>query len=117
MGGNLVQVQVVPELLHFQLHQLCPLQQVAVETLTGVTEAWPRRLLGGAAAAVVLLTVDAHVLKHRGRPELSITPQLTPTGHQSEGSTPNMDKITHLKHLWERERGREGDREREGERV
>lgn len=75
-----MQVQVVPELLHFQLHQLCPLQQVAVETLTGVTEAWPRRLLGGAAAAVVLLTVDAHVLKHRGRPELSITPQVTTQG-------------------------------------
>lgn len=90
-----MQVQVVPELLHFQLHQLRSLQQVAVETLTGVTEAWPRRLLGGAAAAVVLLTVDAHVLKHRDRPELSITP----TRHQSERSTPNMDKITDLKHL------------------
>lgn len=39
VGGDLMQVQVVPQLLHFQLHELRPLQQVAVETLTGVTEA------------------------------------------------------------------------------
>lgn len=57
-----MQVQVVPELLHFQLHKLRPHQQVAVETLAGVTEAGAGLALGRAAAAVVLLTVHTHML-------------------------------------------------------
>lgn len=65
VGGDLVQVQVVPELLHFQLHEFRPLQQVAVETLTGVTETGAGLQLCGAAAAVVLLTVHAHMLTDR----------------------------------------------------
>lgn len=62
-----MQVQVVPELLHLQLHKLRPLQQVAVETLTGVTEAGTRLLLGRATATVVLLTVHTNVLRERDR--------------------------------------------------
>lgn len=60
-----MQVQVVPELLHFQLHKLGPLQQVAMETLTDVAEAWAGFQLGRAAAAVVLLTVHTHMLTER----------------------------------------------------
>lgn len=60
-----VQVQVVPEILHLQLHELAPLQQVAVETLTGVAEAWAELQLGGAPAAEVLLAVDTHMLIER----------------------------------------------------
>lgn len=60
-------MQVVPELLHLQLHKLRPLQQVAIETLTGVTEAGTRLLMGRATATVVLLTVHTHVLRERDR--------------------------------------------------
>ena len=65
VGGDLVQVQVVPELPHFQLHELRPHQQGAIETLTGVTEAGAGLHLGGATATVVLLTVHAHMLRER----------------------------------------------------
>lgn len=68
-----MQVQVVPELLHLQLHKLRPLQQVAVETLTGVTEARTRLLLGGATAAVVLLTVHTHMLRETGAEKTVLT--------------------------------------------
>lgn len=57
-----MQVQVVPELLHFEFHKLCPHQQVAIETLTGMAEAGTELQLGGTAAAVVLLTVHTHML-------------------------------------------------------
>lgn len=64
-GGDLMQVQVVPELLHFQLHKLRPHQQVAIEALTGVTEAGAGLQLGRAAAAIVLLTVHTNMLTER----------------------------------------------------
>lgn len=64
--GDAVQVQVVAQLLHLQLHQLRPLQQVAVEALAGVAEAGAGLQVGGAAAAVVLLAVHAHMLRRRG---------------------------------------------------
>lgn len=58
-------MQVVPQLLHFQLHELRPNQQVAVETLTSVTETGAGLLLSRAAAAVVLLTVHTDMLTDR----------------------------------------------------
>lgn len=62
-----MEVEVVPQLLHLQRHQLRPLHQVTIETLTGVTEAGPQVQLDGAAAAVVLLTVHTHMLRDRWR--------------------------------------------------
>lgn len=58
-------MQVVPQLLHFQLHELLPNQQVAVETLTSVTQTGAGLLLSRAAAAVVLLTVHTDMLTDR----------------------------------------------------
>lgn len=60
-----MQVQIVPEFLHFQLHELCPHQQVAIETLTGVTEVRAGLKLDTAAAAIVLFTVRANMLTER----------------------------------------------------
>lgn len=60
-----MQVQIVPEFLHFQLHELCLHQKVAIETLTGVTEVRASLTLDTAAAAVVLFTVHTNMLTER----------------------------------------------------
>ena len=62
-----MQVEVVSEVLHLQFHQFSWLQQVTVETLAGVAEAGPGICLGRATAAVVLLTVNTHMLGERHR--------------------------------------------------
>lgn len=55
-------MQVLPQFSHFQLHELCPDQQVAIEMLTGVTEKRAGLQLSRTATAVVLLTVHANML-------------------------------------------------------
>lgn len=60
--GHAVQVQVVSQLFDFEFHQLGALQEVAVETPAGVTQAGAGLRLSRAAAAVVLFAVGAHVL-------------------------------------------------------
>lgn len=67
-----MEVQVVPELLYFQLHKFRPHKQVAIETLAGVTETGAELQLGGAATAVVLPTVDTHMLTENVRREVSM---------------------------------------------
>lgn len=71
VGGDLMEMQVVSELLYFELHELRSLHQVPIETLTGVTEARAWLELGRATAAIVLLTVHTHMLREtdtqRGR--------------------------------------------------
>lgn len=58
-------MQVVPQFSHFQLHELRPDQQVAIEMLTGVTEERAGLQLSRAAIAVVLLTVHTNMLADR----------------------------------------------------
>lgn len=60
-----MQVQVLPQVSHFQLHELCPEEQVAMEMLTGMTEKRAGLQLSGAVAAIVLLTVHTNMLTHK----------------------------------------------------
>lgn len=60
-----MKVQVVPQFSHFQLHELHPVPQVAIETLTGMTEKRAGLQLSRATTAVVLLTVYTDVLAER----------------------------------------------------
>ena len=62
LRGHLVQVEVVPQVLHLQLHQLRALEQGAVETLAGVAQPRSRFQLGRTPGAVGLLTVHTDVL-------------------------------------------------------
>lgn len=66
LRGHLVQVQVVAQVLHLQLHQLGALEQRDAQALARVAQPWPGFGLRGAAATEALLAVHAHVLRtHR----------------------------------------------------
>ena len=60
--GHLVQVEVVAQVLHLQLHQLRALEQGAMETLAGVAQPRSRVQLSRTPGAVGLLTVHTDVL-------------------------------------------------------
>ena len=67
LRGHLVQVQVVAQVLHLQLHQLGAVKQRGAQALARQAEPWLQLQLRGAAAAEALLAVHAHMLSQGRR--------------------------------------------------